>query len=48
MTNEDIEIHYSDLYGLNKCELLTPIKGPATIRKYNYIARYGRNVVFEF
>ena len=56
----DIEIHYSDLYGLNKCELLTHIKGPATIRKYNekcrlnlgleynYITRYGRNITFEF
>jgi len=31
----DIEIHYTDFYGLNICELLTHIKGPSTIRKYN-------------
>ena len=29
------EIHYSDLYGLNNCELLTHIKGVASIRKYD-------------
>ena len=54
----DIEIHYSDLYGLSDCELLTHIKGAATIRKYDekcrvnlaveysYIVRYSR-VTFE-
>ena len=54
----DIELHYSDLYGLNDCELLTHIDGAATIRKYNekcrvnlaveysYIVRYSR-VTFE-
>ena len=31
----DIEVHYTDLYGLNDCELLTHIKGAATIRKYD-------------
>jgi hypothetical protein len=31
----DIEIHYSDLYGLTDCELFTHIKGPLTIRKYS-------------
>ena len=31
----DTEIHYTDLYGLNECELLTEIKGPSTIRKYD-------------
>jgi predicted secreted protein len=50
----DTEIHYTDLYGLNDCELLTHIEGPKTIRKYNdkcrvnlaleysYIVRYSR------
>lgn len=50
----DTEIHYSELYGLNDCELLTHIKGAKTIRKYNekckvnlaveysYIVRYSR------
>lgn len=54
----DTEIHYSDLYGLSDCELLTHIKGAATIRKYDekcrvnlaveysYIVRYSR-VTFE-
>jgi len=31
----DTEIHYTDLYGLNECELLTEIKGPSTIRRYD-------------
>jgi hypothetical protein len=54
----NIELHYTDLYGLSNCELLTHIKGPSTIRKYDekcrvnldveysYIARYSR-VTFE-
>ena len=31
----DTEVHYKDMYGLSNCELLTRIKGPATIRKYD-------------
>ena len=54
----DVELHYTDLYGLSDCELLTHIKGPSTIRKYDekcrvnlaveysYIVRYSR-VTFE-
>jgi hypothetical protein len=54
----DIEVHYSDLYGLEACDLLTHIKGAASIRKYDakcrvnlaveysYIVRYSR-VTFE-
>jgi len=54
----DVEVHYTDLYGLSNCELLTHIKSPKTIRKYNekcrvnlaleysYIVRYSR-VTFE-
>jgi predicted secreted protein len=54
----DVEVHYTDLYGLNNCELLTHIKGPSTIRKYDekckvnlaveysYIVRYSK-VTFE-
>ena len=50
----DTEIHYSDLYGLKQCELLTHIKSPLSIRKYDekcrvelpveysYIARYSK------
>jgi hypothetical protein len=53
----DIEIHYSDLYGLSNCELLTHIKSPLTIRQYDekckvnltveysYIVRYSRVAV---
>ena len=54
----DIEVHYTDLYGLNDCNLLTHINGPKTIRTYNekcrinlaveysYITRYSK-VTFE-
>jgi len=54
----DVEVHYTDLYGLSDCELLTHIKSPTTIRKYDekcrvnlaveysYIVRYSR-VTFE-
>jgi len=50
----DVEVHYTDLYGLNDCELLTHIKGAATIRRnsekcrvnlpveYSYIVRYSK------
>lgn len=31
----NVELHYTDLYGLNDCELLTHIKGQTTIMKYN-------------
>jgi hypothetical protein len=31
----DVEIHYKDLYWLSECDLLTHIKGPTTIRKYD-------------
>jgi hypothetical protein len=31
----DTEIHYSNLYNLNDCDLLTNIKGASVIRKYN-------------
>jgi hypothetical protein len=54
----DVEIHYTDLYGLDYCDMLTYIKGASTIREYNdkcrvnlpveysYIVRYSR-VTFE-
>jgi predicted secreted protein len=54
----DCEVHYSDLYNLSNCELLTHIKGPTTIRKYDekcrvnlpleygYIVRYSK-ISFE-
>ena len=54
----DIEVHYSDLYGLEACDLLTHIKGASTIRKYDekcrvdlaveysYIVRYSK-ITFE-
>ena len=31
----DMEIHYTDLYNLCECEMLTHIKSPLTIREYN-------------
>lgn len=54
----DTEVHFSDLYGLSNCDLLTQLKGPSTIRKYDekckvnlaleysYIERYSK-VTFE-
>ena len=54
----NVEVHYSDLYGLSYCHLLSHIKGPSTIRKYDekcrvnlaveysYIVRYSK-VTFE-
>jgi hypothetical protein len=54
----DVEIHYSHLYWLNECDMLTHIKGAVTIRKYSEkcrvnlaeeysnIVRYSR-VTFE-
>lgn len=53
----DTEVHYTDLYGLNDCELLSKITYRATISKYNekcivnlpveysYIARYSKVTV---
>ena len=53
----DVEIHYSDLYKLDDYDLLTHIRGVASIRKYNencrvdlpveysYISRYCKTVV---
>jgi hypothetical protein len=49
----DIEVHYSDLYGLENCLLLTHIKGPTTIRKYdekckvNLAIEYGHIVRYS-
>lgn len=54
----DTEIHYTDLYNLSKCDMLTHINSPKTIRKYdekcrvnlpleyNYIVRYSK-VTFD-
>ena len=54
----NVEVHYTDLYGLNDCELLTHIRIRNTISKYDekcrvnlaveysYIVRYSR-VTFE-
>jgi predicted secreted protein len=54
----DTEIHYTDLYNVSNCDMLTHIKGAATIRKYDekcrvelaveysYIVRYSK-ITFE-
>jgi hypothetical protein len=31
----DTEVHYKDLYNLTKCNLISEIKGAASIRLYN-------------
>jgi hypothetical protein len=42
------EIHYSDLYGLDNCDLLTHIKGPSTIRKYDEKCRVNLAVEYSY
>lgn len=44
----DVEVHYTDLYGLNDCELLTHIKGAATIRKYDEKCRVDLSVEYSY
>lgn len=44
----DIEVHYSELYGLSNCELLTHIKGPATIRKYDEKCRVNLPIEYSY
>ena len=44
----DVEIHYSDLYGLDNYDLLTHIKGAATIRKYNEKCRVVLAVEYSY
>lgn len=44
----DIEIHYTNLYGLNNCELLTHIQGPVTIRKYDEKCRVNLAVEYSY
>ncbi len=46
--NCDTEIHYKELYGLNNCELLTHIKGPPTIRKYDEKCRVNLPVEYDY
>ena len=44
----DIELHYSDLYNLSACDLLTHIKGPSTIRKYDEKCRVELAVEYSY
>ena len=44
----DVEVNYLDLYGLSDCELLTHIKGPATIRKYNEKCRVNLSIEYNY
>jgi hypothetical protein len=44
----DIELHYSDLYNLSACDLLTHIKGPSTIRKYDDKCRVELAVEYSY
>ena len=44
----DIEVHYSDLYGLESCDHLTHIKGAATIRKYDEKCRVDLSVEYSY
>lgn len=43
----DVELHYSDLYMLTHCELLTHIKSPLIIRKYNEGCRVNLAVEYS-
>ena len=44
----DTEVHYSDLYGLEACDLLTHIKGASTIRKYDEKCRVDLSVEYSY
>ena len=44
----NVEVHYTDLYGLNDCELLTQIKCPTTIRKYDEKCRINLAVEYSY
>lgn len=44
----NVEIQYSDLYGLNDCELFTHIKGPSTIRRYDKKCRIDLAVEYSY
>jgi hypothetical protein len=34
LSKYDVEVHYTDMYGLNACDLLTHIRGVMSIRRY--------------
>ena len=44
----NVEVHYTDFYGLNDNELYTHIKGPSTIRKYNEKCRINLAVEYSY
>ena len=44
----EIEIHYTDLYILDKYELLTHIKSPLTIRKYDEKCKVNLNEEYKY
>jgi hypothetical protein len=44
----DTEVHYSNLYNLSDCDLLTHIKGPSTIRKYDEKCRVNLPVEYSY
>ena len=44
----NVEIHYTDLYGLCDCELLSHINGACTIRKYNEKCRVNLPVEYSY
>ena len=44
----NVEVHYTDLYGLDDCELLTHIKGPSTIRKYDQKCRVNLPTEYSY
>ena len=46
-SSADVEVHYTNLYGLSECELLTHIKGAATIRKYDEKCRVNLPVEYS-
>jgi hypothetical protein len=35
LSKYDLEVHYFDFFGLEKCDLLTHIRGVGSIRRYN-------------
>jgi hypothetical protein len=43
----DVEVHYTDLYGLIQCDLVTKIKGQTAVRRY-YDKKCNVNLPVEY
>ncbi len=47
-TTSNVEVHYSNLYNLNRANLLSRIKSPKTIRRYNEKCSVNLHVEYPY